>query len=92
MSETQNGLDFMNFCLMGPTIFRKLEFLYFGISSIYSLEILKDYTEVCCVLFCRRVSSFPKMGFQSSHFQMAGKGSQDFMQLGSQGEGSLVHQ
>lgn len=39
----------------------------------------------------RKMSSFPKMGFQKIHFQMGGKARLGCMQLGSQGKACLVH-
>lgn len=39
----------------------------------------------------RKVNSSPRMDSQKHHFQMGGKEMLDYTQLGSQGEGCLVH-
>jgi hypothetical protein len=42
-------------------------------------------------IYYRKVNSSPRMGFQRHHSQMGGKEMLGSMQLGSQGEGCLVH-
>lgn len=39
----------------------------------------------------RKLNSLAKMDYQEHHSQMGGKERQGYMQLGSQGEGYLVH-
>jgi hypothetical protein len=46
---------------------------------------------VLVYIMFRKVNSSPRMGFQRHHSHMGGKEMLGSMQLGSQGEGSLVH-